>query len=88
MNRFWRNLTGRKYALNQVCIFRTDPSTKMAAPASEWLRYFCFVCNCWTGFSRILAESKHSTSSTQFVFFRADSEWTLKSQIHGNFHLV
>ena len=63
----------RKQVLNvlyQVCVFRADLSSKMAALASDWLKYF------WTsslqplnGFWRNFTGSKSSTSSTKFVFF-------------------
>ena len=39
------------YALYQVCVFRADRKNKMAAPASDWLRHFWLLWNCWTEFN-------------------------------------
>ena len=44
----------RKQDLNvlyQVCVFRADRKNKMAALASDWLRHFRLLWNCWTEFN-------------------------------------
>ena len=55
LNRIQRNWTGSKitkWSLYQVCVFRTDRKNKMAAPASDWLRYFrLLLWNLWTEFN-------------------------------------
>ena len=41
----------RKQDLNvlyKVCVFRADRKNKMAALASDWLRHFRLLSNCWT----------------------------------------
>ena len=63
----------RKQDLNvlyQVCVFRADRKTKMAAPASDWLRHFWLLLwNRWNRIGRNLTGSKISMCSTKFVFF-------------------
>ena len=51
--------------------FRADRKTKMATPASVWLRHFWLLLwNRWTEFNdRKLTGRKISRSSTKFVFF-------------------
>ena len=44
----------RKQDLNilyQVCVFRADRKNKMAALASDWLRHFRLLWNCWMEFN-------------------------------------
>ena len=44
----------RKQHLNvlyQVCVFQADRKNKMAALASDWLRHFRLLWNCWTEFN-------------------------------------
>ena len=56
--------------LYQVCVFRADWKTKMAALASDWLRHFWLLL--WkplNGIGRNLTGSKISMCSTKFVFF-------------------
>ena len=55
--------------LYQVCVFRADRKTKMAAQASDWLRHFWLLLwNRWTELKKNLTESKISMCSTKFVF--------------------
>ena len=57
-------------ALYQVCVFRADRKSKMAALASDWLKHFSTSsAQPLNGFWRNLTGSKISTSSTKFVFF-------------------
>ena len=56
--------------LYQVHVFRADPSSKMAALASDWLKHFSTSFPLpLIGFWRNLTGSKSSTPSTKFVFF-------------------
>ena len=52
----------RKQELNilyQVCVFRVDRKNKMAALASDWLRYFwLLLLNCWTEFNKTWQEAR------------------------------
>ena len=63
----------RKQHLNllyQVCVFRADQKNKMAALASDWVRYFSTSpLKLLNGIQRNLIGSKISTSTTKFVFF-------------------
>ena len=47
INRFWPNLTGRKYLIpsTKLC-FWADLSTKMKVLVSVWLTQFNLLCNC------------------------------------------
>ena len=57
-------------ALYQVCVFRADRKSKMAALASDWLKYFSFASpQPLNGFWRNFIGSKSSTPSIRFVFF-------------------
>ena len=56
-------------ALYQVCVFRADQMTKMAAPASNGLRFSTSSLKRLKGIWRNTTGSKISTSSTKFVFF-------------------
>ena len=51
----------RKQVLNvfyQGRVFRADPSTNMAALASDWLTHFrLHLCKCWTDFDETLLEA-------------------------------
>ena len=60
---FERNSTklDRKQDLNvlyQVCVFRADRKNKMAALASDWLRYFRLLWNHWTEFNETWQEAR------------------------------
>ena len=45
--------------LYQVCVFRADQKNKMAAPASDWLRYFrLLLWNRWTEFNETWQEAR------------------------------
>ena len=44
--------------LYQVCVFRTDRKNKMAALASDWLRHFWLLWNCWTEFNETWQEAR------------------------------
>ena len=71
LNKIQRNLTRSKistYALYQVRVCWADRSTKMASPASDWLRHFQLLCNCWTEFNEIWQEtrSQHLLPSLRF----------------------
>ena len=52
----------RKQGLNvlyQVCVFRADQKNKMAALASDWLRYFrLLLWNCWMEFNETWQEAR------------------------------
>ena len=52
----------RKQDLNvlyQVCVFRADRKTKMAAPASDWLRhYWLLLWNRWTEWEETQQEAR------------------------------
>ena len=52
----------RKQDLNvlfQVCVFRADRKSKMAALASDWLRHFrLLLWNCWTEFNKTWQEAR------------------------------
>ena len=64
----------RKQDLNvlyQVCDFRADRKNKMAALASDWLRYFRLLWNCWTEFNETWQEAR-SQCLYQVCVFRAD----------------
>ena len=53
----------------QVCVYRADQKTKMAALASDWLRHFStFSLKLLNRIQRNLTGSKISKSSTKFVF--------------------
>ena len=57
-------------ALYQVCVFRADRKSKMAALASDWLKHFSASSpQPLNGFSQNLTGSKSSTPSIKFVFF-------------------
>ena len=57
-------------ALYQVCVFRADRKSKMAALASDWLNHFSASSpQPLNGFWRNLTGSKSSTPSIKFVFF-------------------
>ena len=57
-------------ALYQVCVFHADPSSKMAAMASDLLKHFSTSSpQPLNGFWRNLTGNKSLTSSTKFVFF-------------------
>ena len=62
----------RKQVLNvlyQLCVFRADRKSKMAALASHWLKHFSTSSpQPLNGFGRNLTGSKSSTSSINFVF--------------------
>ena len=48
-----------KIVLYQVCVFRADRKNKMAALASDWLRYFrLLLWNCWTEFNETCQEAR------------------------------
>ena len=69
----------RKQDLNvfyQICVFGADRKNKLAALASDWLRYFrLLLWNRSTKFNENLTGSKTSTSSTKFVFWgRSEKE--------------
>ena len=56
--------------LYQVCVFRADRKSKMAAPASDRLKHFSTSSpEPLNGFWRNLTGSKSSTPSIKFVFF-------------------
>ena len=56
--------------LYQVCVFRADRKNKMAAPASDWLRYFRLLpWNRWTEFDETWQEARSPMSFTKYVFF-------------------
>ena len=56
--------------LYQVCVFCADPSSKMAALASDWLKHFSTSSpQPLNGFWWNLTGSKSSTPSINFVFF-------------------
>ena len=63
----------RKQELNtlyQLCVFRADRKSKMAALTSDWLKYFSASSpQQLNGFWRNLTGSKSSTASIKFVFF-------------------
>ena len=63
----------RKRDLNvlyPVCVFRADPKSKIAALASNWLRYFSFLSlQSLNGIQRNMKGTKTSMSSTKFVYF-------------------
>ena len=63
----------RKQILNtlyQVCVFRADRKSKMAALASDWLKHFStFPPQPLNGFWRNLTGSNSSKPSIKFVFF-------------------
>ena len=47
------------HVLYQVCVFRADRKNKMAALASDWLRYFrLLLWNRWTEFNETLQEAR------------------------------
>ena len=57
-------------ALFQLCVFRADQSSKMAALASDWLKHFSTSSlKPLNGFWRNLTGSKSSMPSIKFVFF-------------------
>ena len=63
----------RKRDLNvlyPVCVFRADPKSKIAALASNWLRYFLFLSlKSLNGIQQNMTETKTLMSSTKFVYF-------------------
>ena len=60
--------------LYQVCVFRTDRKNKMAALASDWLRYFrLLLWNCWTEFNKTWQEAR-SQRPLQSLCFLGRSE--------------
>ena len=56
-------------ALYQVCVFRADRKNKMAALASDWLRHFLLLWNCWTKFNETWQKAR-SQSPLPSLFFR------------------
>ena len=71
-----RNLTklNRKQDIKvpyQVCVFMADRKNKMAALASDWLRHFGLLWNCWTEFNE-LDRIQDFNGLYQICVFRAD----------------
>ena len=70
----------RKQVLNtlyQVCVFRADRKSKMAALASDWLKHFSTSSPPpLNGFWRNLTGNKSSTSSTKFFVPIGNPRWT------------
>ena len=63
----------RKQDLNilyQVCVFRGDWKKKMAALASDWLKYFrLLLWNCWTEFNETWQEARSQPPLPSLCFW-------------------
>ena len=56
-------------ALYQVCVFRADRKSKMAAPTSDWLRHFRLLCrNRWKEFNKTWQEARSQRSLPSLSF--------------------
>ena len=65
INRFWPNLTGRKYLISSTKLcFWADLSTKMKVLVSDWLTQFNFLlCNCQIDFDETWQEGIKVTNT-------------------------
>ena len=56
--------------LYQVCVFRADGKSKMAAPASDWLKHFqLLLWNRWTEFNKTWQEARSQCPLPSLCFF-------------------
>ena len=68
-----QNLTGSKVSFYHVCVFRVDQKkTRLAAPASDWLRYFwLLLLNRWSEFNETWQEARSQRPLLSLCF----SDW-------------
>ena len=58
--------------LYQVCVLRSNASTKMAGMSSDLLIFFLLLCNCWMGFEKTYQEASTQVNVLYHLCFLAN----------------